>query len=63
MAQRRPGEAAAQQATTATQATGWTTDGWSGSTFPITSAHTVGVLAGDSQPGVPPQGHPHGGQS
>jgi hypothetical protein len=40
-------ESAAQQATTAKEATRWTTDGWSGSTFPITSAHTVRVLAGD----------------
>jgi hypothetical protein len=60
--QRRPGEAAAQQATTATEATGPTIDGWSGSTLPITSAHTVRVLAGDTQPGVPPQGDPDAGQ-
>src|SRR5215213_7618254 len=33
MAQRRPSEAAAQQAATAKEATGWTTDGWSGSTL------------------------------
>jgi transposase len=45
--QRRPGEPAAQQATTAKAATRWRTDGWSGSTLPITSAHTVRVLAGD----------------
>jgi hypothetical protein len=31
--------------------------------LPDHQCHTVRVLAGDSQPGLPPQGDPHGGQS